>query len=151
MTPPASSAPGEISFPLTGACGCGTVRYEITEPFVSASYCHCTRCQRRTGASASANGRAAPGSFRIIAGEERLRAWRPDDGFEKWFCGDCGSAIFSRDPNDHDAVGVRLGTLDDDPGIRPSYRQFVAYAVPWEDIPDDGLTRYPEGRRQPSD
>jgi hypothetical protein len=22
----------------------------------------------------------------------------------------------------------------------------VAYAVPWEPIPDDGLTRYPEGR-----
>jgi hypothetical protein len=147
VTAPAGSPSGETHVPLSGACGCGAVRYEITEPFVAASYCHCTRCQRRTGTSASANGRPAPGSFRIVAGEDRLRVWKPDGGWEKWFCGDCGSAMFSRDPNNHDAVGVRLGTLDDDPGIRPSYRQFIAYAVPWEEIPDDGLPRYPEGRR----
>jgi hypothetical protein len=40
-------------------------------------------------------------------------------------------------------MSVRLGVLDPDPGIRPSYRQFVAYAAPWEPLPDDGLTRYP--------
>ena len=31
-------------------------------------------------------------------------------------------------------------------GIRPSIRQFVKYAAPWEPIPDDGLPRYPESR-----
>ena len=36
--------------------------------------------------------------------------------------------------------------FDADPGIRPSYRQFTAYAAPWEPIPDDGLPRYPERR-----
>ncbi len=133
---------------LTGACGCGAVRYEITEPLQSASYCHCTRCQRRTGTAASANGRTAPGSFRILAGEDRLKAWKPAGGFEKWFCGDCGSALFSRGPDDQSQIAVRLGTLDADPGIRPSYRQFVASAVPWEPIPDDGLTQYLEARGQ---
>ena len=29
--------------PLTGGCNCGAVRFEITEPFVGASYCHCTQ------------------------------------------------------------------------------------------------------------
>jgi len=38
---------------------------------------------------------------------------------------------------------VRLGTLDADPGIRPQYRMFVDFAVPWEPLPDDGLTRFP--------
>ena len=42
--------------------------------------------------------------------------------------------------------GVRLGLFDEDPGIRPQLRQFVAYAAPWEPIPDDGLPRYPERR-----
>ena len=46
---------------LTGGCGCGAVRFEISEPFASANYCHCTRCQRRTGTAASANGRTVPG------------------------------------------------------------------------------------------
>jgi hypothetical protein len=135
-----------VSEPLTGGCNCGAVRYEIDEPLLHAGYCHCTRCQRRSGTGASANARTAPGSFRVVAGEDRLRAWRPEAGFEKVFCGDCGSALFSRAPDDHDRTAVRLGTLDGDPGIRPSYRQFVAYAAPWEPIPDDGLERFPESR-----
>jgi len=42
------------TFPLTGGCLCGAVRFEVDRPPVSASYCHCTRCQRRTGTAASA-------------------------------------------------------------------------------------------------
>ena len=41
-------------------------------------------------------------------------------------------------------IGVRLGAFDSDPGIRPSYHQFVGYAAPWEELADDGLPRYPE-------
>jgi hypothetical protein len=135
-----------MSAELTGGCACGAVRFELTAPLVSAVYCHCTRCQRRTGTAASANGRAAPDSFHIVAGEDRLRAWKPEGGAEKWFCGDCGSALFSRAPGDVPAIGVRLGALDTDPGIRPSAHQFVAYAAPWEPIPDDGLPRFRESR-----
>jgi len=36
--------------------------------------------------------------------------------------------MFSRNPAHADQVGIRMGTLDSDPGIRPSARQFVAYA-----------------------
>jgi len=136
-----------VSAALTGGCGCGAVRFELTEPLIGAGYCHCTRCQRRTGTGASANGHAAPGSLRVLSGEDRMRAWKPADGWEKWFCGDCGSALFSRSPDDPDKVGVRLGALNDDPMLRPAYRQFVAYAVPWERIPDDGLPRHPESNR----
>ena len=135
------------NLPLTGGCGCGAVRFEISEPLVSADYCHCTRCQRRSGTAASANAKPAPGSFRIVKGEAQLRAWRPEGGFEKYFCGECGSAVFSRHPDDPDRMSVRLGGFDSDPGIRPSVRQFVAYAAPWEPIPDDGLARYPESSR----
>jgi len=129
---------------LAGGCGCGAVRFEVTAPLLAANYCHCTRCQRRSGTAASANARPEPGSFRILSGERSLRAWRPEGGFEKWFCGDCGSALFSRDPQDPERVSLRLGAFDGDPQIRPTMRQFVAYAAPWEALPDDGLTRYEE-------
>ena len=129
---------------LTGSCGCGTVSFEVTRPFLSASYCHCTRCQRRTGTAASANGRAEAGSVPVVTGEEELRVWAPEGGFEKVFCGRCGSALFSRAPGTSEYTGVRLGAIDGDPSIRPQWRQFTAYAAPWEEIPDDGLPRYPE-------
>ena len=140
------SATGRPALPITGGCNCGAVRFEISEPLAGAGYCHCTRCQRRTGTGASPSGATVPGSFRVTQGEDRMCAWKPDDGFEKWFCGDCGSHLFSRSPTDADLVGVRLGVLDRDPGVRPSYHQYVAYAAPWETIPDDGLPRFDERR-----
>ena len=132
------------SLPLTGGCGCGAVRFEITEPLGQAVYCHCTRCQRRTGAAAGASARVAPGSFAITAGEEHLKAWSPGDGFDKVFCGECGSAVLVRDPASGEVAMVRLGEIDGDPGVRPSAHQFVAYAAAWEPLPDDRLPRYDE-------
>ena len=136
-----------MSFPLTGTCNCGAVQFEVTEPFIGSSYCHCTRCQRRTGAGASPNARVAEGAFRIVRGEDRIRSWKPAEGAEKFFCGDCGSALFSRTAEG--GVGVRLGVLDADPGIRPGWHQFTTYAASWEPIPDDGLPRHPEAAPPP--
>jgi hypothetical protein len=136
-----------VKLPLTGGCNCGAVRYEVTEPLVRASYCHCKRCQRRTGTAASAQAHPAPGAFRIVAGRQKLRMWKPPDGAgEKWFCGECGSAMFGVNPSHPESIGIRMGTFDDEPGIRPSVRQFVAYAAVWEPLPDDGLPRFPESR-----
>jgi len=130
--------------PLTGGCLCGGVRFRVDAPLVVATYCHCTRCQRRTGTAASAQARIQPGSLTVTQGEELIRTYAPSDGFPKLFCGACGSALWSRSPDDPDIISVRLGAFDGDPGIRPSLRQFVAYAASWEDIPDDGLPRYAE-------
>ena len=105
----------QMMLPLTGGCNCGAVRYEVTEPLVRASYCHCKRCQRRSGTAASAQAHPAPGAFRIVAGEDALRMWKPPDGGEKWFCGRCGSAIYGSNPSHPESVGIRLGTFDDDP------------------------------------
>jgi hypothetical protein len=130
---------------LTGGCLCGGVRYEVTEPFTGASYCHCTRCQRRTGTAAAANARAPRGAVQVTAGESLVRVWYPPDrGWGKAFCSVCGSALWSQDPDDPEVRGVRLGTVDGDPGVRPGHHQFTDYAAVWEPIPDDGLPRYPE-------
>jgi hypothetical protein len=136
----------EPAMPIRGGCLCGAVRYEVAAPFVSSSYCHCTRCQRRTGSAAAASARIQPGSLRILAGADLVTAWTPPEGFSKCFCSACGGALWSRDPRDPEVLSVRLGTVEGDPGIRPQWRQFVAFAAPWEPIPDDGLPRFDEGR-----
>jgi hypothetical protein len=119
------------------------VRFELTEPPVTASYCHCTRCQRRTGTAASAQARIVPGSLHVVAGEDLVRAYQPPDGFAKAFCSACGSALWSQSP-EGETMSVRMGAFDEDPGVRPAYRQFVDFAAPWEPLPDDGLPRHPE-------
>ena len=132
--------------PLTGGCLCGGVRFEVDRPLGLAGWCHCTRCQRRTGGAASAQARIVPGSLRILQGEELLRAYRPEQGWGKIFCSNCGSSLWSQSPDDPEVKSIRLGVFDGDPGVRPSYHQFVAYAAPWQPLPDDGLPRHPDRR-----
>ncbi len=136
--------PSDVPLPLTGGCGCGLVRFSIDAPLIGAAYCHCTRCQHRTGTGAQASARLRAGSLTVHTGDDQLRAWNAGSGLEKVFCGACGSAVFARDPADGAVSIVRLGAIDGDPGVRPSARQFVAYAPSWEEIPDDGLPRFDE-------
>jgi hypothetical protein len=137
------------SLPLTGGWNCGAVRFEVTVPLVRASYCHCKRCQRRSGAAASANAHPAEGTFRIVAGEDRLRVWQPAGGGAKWFCGDCASSLFGRNAAHPDPIGIRMGAFDGDPGIRPSVRQFVSFAAPWEPIPGRRVAALPREPPRP--
>lgn len=86
-------------------------------------------------------------TLRLLAGEGLLAAWRhPEGGFEKLFCRECGGHLFSRNPEDHRQMSVRMGAFDGDPGVRPSWRAFVDYAVDWEPIPDDGLEHFAEAK-----
>lgn len=130
--------------PLTGSCGCGLVRFEISAPLIGAAYCHCTRCQKRTGTAVQASAKVADGSLTITAGETALRDWTPPGGLAKSFCGICGSHLFGRDPASGDVTIVRMAAIDADPGVRPAAHQFVAYAASWEEIRDDGLPRFDE-------
>jgi hypothetical protein len=132
---------------LTGGCLCGGVRFELSAVPLTAGYCHCTRCQRRTGTAASAQARIDGHSFRLLQGADLIQAWLPPDGgFEKAFCRRCGAHLYSRNRDNPEQMAVRLGAFDGDPGVRPAWRAFVAYAAPWEPIPGDGLQRYPEAK-----
>jgi hypothetical protein len=129
--------------PLLGRCGCGAVRFEVRAPFRSARYCHCHRCQQRTGTSYSASARIGRDDFEILTGADLIRSWQPAGGMAKAYCVECGGHLFAGSL-DAEFVSVRLGTIAGDPGIRPECHQWVSSAVAWEDIPDDGLPRYDE-------
>ena len=130
--------------PLTGQCACGRVGFEVTAPFSSAGYCHCKRCQRRTGALWSANAIVDADGFKIVRGGDAVRVWSPEgEGLPKAFCADCGGHLYS----DGDSfMVVRLGAIDGDPEIEPSWRQWLESAPAWAPIPDDGIRRFQQRR-----
>jgi hypothetical protein len=128
---------------LHGSCLCGGVRFEITEPFTRAYYCHCSRCRKHSGAGGLVMGRVPREGFRLVAGEALIRAFNPPGGGAvKAFCSECGSSVFGGHWPEGPEISIRLGTLDADPGIKPQYRIFVASKAPWDDLPADGLPRY---------
>jgi hypothetical protein len=137
-----------LEVPIEGGCMCGAVRFAVDRPLLGALYCHCKRCQRRTGTAFSVTALTETGSFAVTAGDDAVRSWDPDDGgWIKFFCGRCGSQVWTSNPENPELVAVRMGALDGDPGLRPAAHQFTDYAAPWLALPDDGLPRFPERLR----
>jgi hypothetical protein len=132
--------------PLTGACACGAVRFAISAPLVDAGYCHCHRCQARTGTASGLSAQAAPDSLAITQGAELIGVWRPEGGNPKSFCTACGGALWAGEADATGTVAVRFGVLDADPGIAPRWHQWLESAPAWMPVPDDDLPRFAQRR-----
>ena len=123
----AHRAAGGDRMTLTGGCNCGAVRFEVTEPLKLASYCHCTRLpaalgRRRLGRAASRS-RARSTS---PPAPDALRAWKSESGRQQVLLRRAAAPTSTPTTRAHpDSIGIRLGAFDDDPGVRPSVRQFV--------------------------
>ena len=114
----------------------------MTPPFRIAVHCHCSRCRKHSGTFGLTQGRVPKDRFRLVQGEELIRVYKPNGGKVKAFCSECGSSLFGGDWPDGDEVSIRLGSFDDDPGIRPSAHVFVDSGAPWFEVPADGLPRH---------
>jgi hypothetical protein len=130
------------AIPVTGACLCGGVRFEVTEPFRRISQCHCASCKKLSGGPATVNGQVASHAIRVVEGRELLRTYQPHEGSAKTFCGRCGSNLFGGGWPDSERASVRLTALDQPPQGGPQLHLFTRSAAPWETLPDDGAPRY---------
>jgi hypothetical protein len=56
--------------------------------------------------------------------------------------------LFGGDWPDGDEIAIRLGSLDDDPSVRPQFHTFVGSRAPWVTLPEDGLPRFDEAHTE---
>ena len=120
---------------LTGGCECGAVRYRVTDAFEYAMNCHCSRCRAGTGSAFKAFGGIPREQLEVVEGADRLLVWGDEEG-NHTRCGVCGSLLWSV-VRDGGWVHVALGSLADEPSIRPQGHIFVGSKAPWFEIGDD--------------
>jgi hypothetical protein len=121
----------------TGSCLCGQVRYELAGPGQFINHCHCSMCRKAHGAAFRTRASVGRADFRFVAGEELVQRYRSSPGTERSFCRVCGANLVSFFDDRPDVLGFPLGTLDDDPGVKPVAHMHVASKAPWHDITDD--------------
>jgi hypothetical protein len=99
---------------LTGSCLCGTIHYTIDLPVTELRACHCTHCQKASGAGGSVNAVVPSAAFKITRGTPKRFDSKADSGrtLHRYFCGDCGSAIYSQRETTPETKVVRAGTFD---------------------------------------
>src|SRR3954454_21143534 len=120
---------------LTGKCECGAVRYRVPDAFLYACNCHCSNCRASTGSAFKTFAGIERDKLDVVEGAETLLVWG-DDQANHTRCGICGSLLYSV-VRDGAYVHVALGSLVDDPTIRPTEHIFVGSKAPWFEITDD--------------
>ena len=120
---------------LRGECECRATQYEVRDEFVYAANCHCSRCRAGTGTAFKAVRRDRAGEAHGHPRRRQpARLGRRDGNHTR--CGTCGSLLFSV-VRDGEYVHVAMGSLQDEPTIRPTGHIFVGSKAPWFEITDD--------------
>jgi hypothetical protein len=119
-----------------GSCLCGGVAYEYAGEFGLFSLCYCAQCRKAQGSAFVAVLPVNTTDFKLIRGENLLKAYSASPGKERVFCGTCGSPLFSRLQSKPELLRLRVGTLDTPIGRKPESHQFVASKADWYDILD---------------
>ncbi len=127
---------------------CGKVTYSCSAEPLATALCHCTECQRQSGAAFSVNVAVPRAAFQL-EGESlgEFRTIGTDSGSEvaRMFCRDCGSPLASLPDGLPDMALIKAGTLDDRSWLEPQLQVWVGSAQPW--VPHDQLaaTALPRG------
>ena len=129
---------------VEGSCLCGGVTFEVTEPSVKTTYCHCASCKKLSGGAGTVNGRASSEWIRILDGRELLVTYQPDEGSAKTFCSRCGSNLFGGGWPESEQASVRLAAIDTPFDRSRRHTSSCARSTAWETLPDDGAPRYDE-------
>ena len=120
---------------LSGRCECGAVRYTVADEFLYAANCHCSRCRAATGSAFKAFAGIEKQKLEVTEGQDNLLVHGEED-LNDTRCATCGSLLFSV-VRDGAYVHVAMGSLVDDPTIRPSEHIFVGSKASWFEITDD--------------
>jgi hypothetical protein len=120
---------------LNGRCECSAVRYRVPDEFKYSLSCHCSRCRAGTGSAFKAFAGIEREKLEITDGADRLLVFGDEEG-NHTRCAVCGSLLYSV-VRDGSYVHVALGSLADEPSIRPQAHIFVGSKAPWFEITDD--------------
>ena len=131
---------------LKGKCYCGAVEYAVPDAFLYAEYCHCSNCRRTTGSAFKPFAGIERAKLAVGRGANELMIFGEPEA-NNTHCKHCGSLLYSV-VRDGAFVHVAMGTLVDDPSIRPTRHIFVGSKAPWFTITDD-LPQY-EGHVPPA-
>ncbi|HEX9773463.1 MAG TPA: GFA family protein [Steroidobacteraceae bacterium] len=121
---------------IRGSCLCGKIRYQIDGTLGPAGHCHCSMCRKAHGAAFGTYSRVRWRDFRFTSGEDQVRRYASSPGIARSFCGSCGSTLQYLTESTSESFALALGTLDDDPGVRPVSHIFVGSKAPWFEITD---------------
>ncbi|KAF7556179.1 hypothetical protein G7Z17_g1581 [Cylindrodendrum hubeiense] len=100
---------------FTGSCMCGAIAYKSTGDEATKALCHCLDCQKWTGGAFTSNAVVPEDSFSVTKGTPKQYDVTGASGKlnHHFFCGDCGSSMFTKLDIMAGQVIIKAGGLDE--------------------------------------
>ena len=122
-----------------GGCTCRHVRYRMTSRPMFVNACHCTWCQRETGAAFATNALIEADRVELTSEGAPEAVDTPSasgKGQKIWRCPKCRVTVWSNYAGAGAAIRfVRVGSLDFGHDIAPNAHIFTSTKQPWVVLP----------------
>lgn len=118
---------------LDGHCLCGAITYKGDADPIMVGICHCTDCQRQSGAAFSINVGVALEDVEVSGTPKVFETMGEDRGVPAFrhFCGECGTPIMSVLADADDVGWIKAGSLDDASWLEPELELWTQSQQPW--------------------
>ncbi len=116
---------------VNGECHCGKIKINAKVKLSEVRACHCTDCQKMSGAPLRAIA-VAPAEKIKITGNPREYTKIGDSGNKRIqaFCENCGTQLFATDLQ-KTAYNLRTGFLEQKDKLTPKTHVFTQSSMPW--------------------
>jgi hypothetical protein len=121
-----------------GGCTCRHVRYRMSSKPLFVHCCHCTWCQRESGAGFALNAMIESDRVQLLEGDVVVVDTPSNSGKGQRVsrCPKCWVSVWSTYAGAGDALRfVRVGTLDDPAATPPDIHIFTSSKQPWLALP----------------
>lgn len=128
-----------------GGCACGESRYRMASDPIVVHCCHCTWCQRESGAAFAVNAVIEADRVEVLSGQlERIDTPSASGKGQAIFrCPICKVALWSHYAGAGDKADfIRVGTLDDPAACPPDVHIFTGSKQSWVVLPE-GAEQFP--------
>lgn len=129
---------------MSGSCLCGKVSFQCEGEPQFVGKCYCVDCRKASGTGHGTH--VAMAADQVSMSGVVKGYGRPADSgniVTRFFCPDCGSAIFSTNDAMEGLQFIRASALDDPDQITPMLSVYTSRAPSWDKV-DDSIPSFAE-------
>jgi hypothetical protein len=117
---------------ITGQCHCGAISFTALIDPAKVVACHCTDCQAFSGAPYRAVAFSTAENFHITGkAQHYVKTAASGNPRAQGFCGNCGTNLYSTEPDAPKVFGIRLGCVNERAQLEPTVQVWGNSAMPW--------------------
>ena len=122
-----------------GKCACGAVKFELKREPMFVHCCHCSDCQRLSGAAYAINAMIEMSEISYSGELSKHDVATPSGAGQRVCrCAECGTAVWSHYLRRGEGVAyVKVGTLENPEECPPDVQIFTSSKQPWQPLSDD--------------